>query len=152
MNIITTNKKAFFDYEILEKIEAGIALIGDEVKSIRAKNISLADSFAVVHQGEMNLLNCYIGPYSHAYQKKDITRRTRKLLLHRKEINKLIGAISKKGLTILPLKVYINGKGLVKIELGMAKIKRKVDKKKALKERDINRETSREMKEDKRIK
>lgn len=152
MKVIATNKKAFFDYEILEKIEAGIVLSGDEVKSIRAKNVSLADAFATVHQGEMNLLNCYIGPYSHSYEKKDKSRKTRKLLLKRKEINKLIGSISQKGLTVLPLRLYINPRGLVKIELGIAKTKKKVDKKKTLKERDIKREASREMKEKVRIK
>ena len=152
MNVITTNKRAFFDYEIMERFEAGIALSGDEVKSIRAKQISLADSFATIHGNEINLLNCYIAAYSHAYKKKDTSRRTRKLLLKRREINKLIGTISKRGLTLIPLKAYFNKRGLLKIELGLARHKKKVDKKKSLKERDIKREASREVKQNIRIK
>lgn len=144
---IALNKQAYFDYEISENIEAGIVLSGDEVKSIRAKNISLSDSFATVHNGELMLLNCYIGPYRNAYSKKDISRRSRKLLLKRKEINRLIGYISQKGLTILPLKVYFNTRGYLKIELGIGKHKKKIDKKRIMKERDINRETARIIKQ-----
>ena len=147
MSTITVNKHAYFDYEILETLEAGIALTGDEVKSIRNKQISLSDAFATVYQGEITLLNCYIGPYSHAYQKQDTARRTRKLLLKRKEINRLIGAVSQKGLTLLALKAYFNAKGFVKIEIGVAKHKKKIDKKRIIKERDIQRETSREIKQ-----
>ncbi len=145
MKLITKNKKAYFDYEILETMEVGIVLTGDEVKSIRNKQISLAESFATLHQGEVNLINCHIAPYSHAYFKKDVSRRTRKLLLKRKEINKLIGDISRKGLTLVPLKVYINNRGYIKLELGLAKHKKSRDKKKELRERDIKRETDREL-------
>lgn len=145
MKIIAKNKKAFFDYDIKETIEAGIVLTGDEVKSIRAGNVNLLDSFATIYQGEVNLLNCSIAPYSHAYQKGDTSRRTRKLLLHRRQINKLIGAIAQKGLTLIPLKLYLNERGLVKVELGLAKHKKAVEKKQAIKERDIQRETSREL-------
>lgn len=146
MKTITTNKKAFFDYEIIDTIEAGIVLTGNEVKSIRANNISLVDAFATMHNNELNLLNCYIGQYSHAYDKKDTSRRTRTLLLKRKEINRLIGDLSRKGLTLLPLKVYFNARGYIKIELGLAKHKKAVDKKQSLKERDIKRETERSLK------
>lgn len=146
MKIIATNKRAFHDYEILETMEAGIVLRGDEVKSVRAKQVSLADAFATVHQGAIMLLNCHIAPYSHAYTKADTSRQTRKLLLHKKEINQLIGAISRKGLTIIPLKMYLNDRGFVKLELGIAKHKKAVDKKQQLKERDIKRETAREVK------
>lgn len=146
MKTITTNKKAFFDYEIIDTIEAGIVLTGNEVKSIRANNISLVDAFATMHNNELNLLNCYIGQYSHAYEKKDTSRRTRTLLLKRKEINRLIGDLSRKGLTLLPLKVYFNARGYIKIELGLAKHKKAVDKKQSLKERDIKRETERSLK------
>lgn len=145
MKIITTNKKAFHDYEIINTFEAGIVLAGDEVKSIRNKGISLTDSYATVYKGEITLLNCYIAPYSHAYSKGDTSRRTRKLLLHRKEINKLIGDISRKGLTLLPLKVYLNERGYVKIELGLAKHRKQFEKKEKLRERDIARETAREI-------
>ena len=147
MKIIATNKRAFFDYEILDTIEAGVVLSGDEVKSIRAKNISLADAFATIYQGEVTLLNCHIAPYSHAYTKADQSRRTRKLLLHKKEINRLIGDVSRKGLTLIPLKIYFNERGLIKIEIGIAKHKKLIDKKKSLKERDIKRETAREIKQ-----
>lgn len=145
MKIITTNKKAFHDYEIISTLQAGIVLAGDEVKSIRNKGISLNDSYATVYKGEITLLNCYIAPYSHAYSKGDTSRRTRKLLLHRKEINKLIGDISRKGLTLLPLKVYLNERGYVKIELGLAKHRKQFEKKEKLRERDIARETAREI-------
>ena len=149
MKIIAKNKKAFHDYEILEKIEAGIVLAGDEVKSLRAGNISLVDSYATLYRGEVMLLNCYIAPYAQAYKKgegsEDKTRRSRKLLLHRKEIAKIAGAISRKGLTIIPLKIYFSGRGYVKLELGLARHKKKTDKKRELRERDIKRETDREI-------
>ncbi len=147
MKIITVNKKAFHDYEILYKLEAGIVLSGDEVKSIREGNISLSDSYATIHKGEMTLINCHIASYSHAYAKKEETRKSRKLLLHKKEIVKLIGEISRKGLTVLPLRVYLSGKGLVKVEIGVAKHKLARGKKKELREKDIKREAQRELKE-----
>jgi len=146
MKIIAKNKRAFHDYEIKETLEAGIVLTGDEVKSLRAGNITLVDSYATLYKGEIMLLNCYIAPYAHAYKKGDTSRRSRKLLLHRKEIEKLSGAISRKGLTIVPLKIYFTGRGLVKIELGLAKHKKKVDKKRELREKDIKREAAREIK------
>ena len=147
MKIIATNKKVYFDYEILDTLEAGVVLTGDEVKSIRAKHISLADSFATIYQGEVTLINCHIAPYSHAYTKVDQSCRTRKLLLHKKEINRLIGDISRKGLTIVPLKTYFNERGMIKIEIGIAKHKKAHDKKQSIKERDIQRETRRELKQ-----
>ncbi len=147
MKIIVQNKKALFDYEISYKLEAGIVLTGDEVKSIRANHVSLNGAFATVKDNEMFLLNCNISTYSHAYQKDDdLATRTRKLLLHRKEMNRLIGEISKKGMTILPLKIYLNEKGLVKVELGVGKHRQAHNKKELLKERDIARETRRELK------
>ena len=146
MKIITVNKKAFHNYEIKEKIEAGIVLTGDEVKSIRKGNISLAESFATVHNGEINLINAHIVPYSHSYSKVNEPRRTRKLLLHKKEINKLIGNISKKGLTLVPLKMYFTKRGYIKIELGLAKHKKAASKKRELREKDIQREAEREVK------
>jgi SsrA-binding protein len=143
MKIITTNKRAFFDYEILETVEAGIVLKGDEVKSIRNKGVSINDAFATVSNGAVSLLNCHIAPYSHAYTKGEDTRKTRQLLLHKREINKLVGAISRKGLTVVPLKMYFNDRGYVKVELGIAKHRKAVSKKEMIKERDIKRETDR---------
>jgi len=143
MKLIATNRQAYHNYEILETFEAGIALKGDEVKSVRLKQVSLGDSFATIHQGAVILTNCHIAPYSHAYTKVDTSRQSRKLLLHKREINKLIGAVSRKGLTLIPLKMYINERGYAKVELGLAKHKKAINKKLELKERDIKRETAR---------
>lgn len=147
MKIIVQNKKALFDYEISYTLEAGVVLTGDEVKSLRAHHGSLSGSFATVKDNELFLLNCNISTYSHAYQKDDDhATRTRKLLLQRKQLNKLIGDVSKKGMTILPLKIYINDRGLIKVELGVGKHRKAHNKKELLKERDIKRETQRELK------
>lgn len=146
MKIIANNKKAFHDYEILATYEAGIALIGDEVKSIRAGKASINEAFATIHDGEVNLINMFIETYSHAYTKSKDPRRTRKLLLKKREIKKLIGDISKKGLTLIPLKMYFNEKGYIKVEIGLARHKSAPSKKRELKERDIKRATEREIK------
>ncbi|OQA36049.1 MAG: SsrA-binding protein [Candidatus Dependentiae bacterium ADurb.Bin331] len=146
MKIIAQNKKAFHDYEIIDRIEAGVVLKGDEVKSIRAGHISLVGAYATITRGELFLLNCTIAPYAQAYQKnEEIKTRTRKLLVHRRELNRLAGEISRKGVTILPLKIYLNERGIIKVELGIGKHKKMADKKLALKERDIKRETAREL-------
>lgn len=148
MKIIAQNKKAFHDYDILEKIEAGIVLTGDEVKSLRAGNVSMVGSFATIRNGEMTLVNCRIAPYEKAYQKdEDAAVRTRVLLLHKRQILKLLGEIAQKGVTIVPLRFYLNEKSKIKLELGIAKHKKAPSKKKELKERDIKRETSRAMKD-----
>lgn len=148
MKIIARNKKAFFDYEIFEKIEAGIVLTGDEVKSLRAGKVSLVGAFATVHEGEINLINCNITPYERAFggQQKNKATRTRKLLLHRREINRLIGDISKKGITIIPLSIYFNDRNKVKVELGVGKHKKAIGKKQTIKEREIDRQARREIK------
>ncbi|MBM17761.1 MAG: SsrA-binding protein [Epsilonproteobacteria bacterium] len=147
MKIIVQNKKAVFDYDISQKIEAGIVLTGDEVKSLRAKRGSLNGSYAVVKDGELYLLNCNIPVYSHAYQKnEDAATRSRKLLLHRRELNKIIGQIAEKGMTIVPLKIYFNAKNLAKVELGIGRHRKATGKKQLLKERDIKRDTQRELK------
>ncbi len=146
MKIIAQNKKAFHDYEILDRIETGIVLTGDEVKSLRANQVSLPGSFATIHQNELNLINCYIPPYSHAYSKsEELARRTRKLLVHRRELTRIVGDISRKGVTLVPLKLYFNDKGKVKVELGLCKHKKAHAKKEELRERDIARETRREL-------
>ena len=147
MKIITINIRARFDYHILETIEAGLVLTGDEVKSIRAGLTNLNDAYATMHDGRLQLLNCYIGPYSHAYIKTtDTSRRSRQLLLHKREIDKMSGAISRKGLTVVPLRLYFGPRGFVKVELGLAKHKQASDKRQSIKERDIARETRRELK------
>ncbi len=147
MKVITNNKKAFFDYEVLDTLEAGIVLLGDEVKALRAGHVNLTGSFATITRAEIFLLNCHITPYEKAYRKdEDLAGRSRKLLVHRRELHKLVGEISKKGITLVPLKVYFNAKSKIKVLIGLCKHKKAANKKQALKERDIKRETSREMK------
>lgn len=147
MKIIAQNKKAFHDYDILERMEAGIVLTGDEVKSLRAGQVSLIGSFAAIRNGEMTLVNCRIAPYEKAYFKdEEAAVRSRILLLHKRQILKLLGEIAQKGVTVVPLCVYFNDKSKVKLELGIAKHKKAPDRKKELKERDIKRETSRALK------
>ena len=146
MKVVAQNKKAFFDYEILERLEAGVVLTGDEVKSLRAGKVSLIGAFATVHDGQLFLINCNITPYTQAFQaKKEHATRSRKLLLKRKEINRIVGDISRKGITIVPLKLYFNDRNLAKVELGIAKHKKAASKKASLKERDIKRDTAREI-------
>lgn len=146
MKIISKNKKAFHDYEILDKLEAGIVLTGDEVKSLRAGHVNLTGSFANVHQGELFMVNCHITPYDKAYRKdEDAAKRSRKLLVHRKELTKLVGDISRKGITVIPLVLYFRN-SKVKVELGLCKHRKAAGKKQLIKERDIKRETSRELK------
>ena len=147
MKIVVKNKKAFHDYDILDRFEAGIVLTGDEVKSLRAGKVSLAGSFATVKKSELYLNNCHITPYDKAYmQKEEDATRHRKLLVHRKDLNKLIGDMSTKGITIVPLKIYFTKRGIAKVELGIAKHKKAAGKKQHLRERDIRRETEREIK------
>ena len=148
MKVVAQNKKAFHDYDILEKLEAGLVLTGDEVKSLRAGHASLVGSFATVHGGELFLINCNITPYKQAYQKRDdAATRSRKLLLHKRELFRLIGDISRKGITIVALRIYFNAKNKAKVELGIAKHKKAANRKLELKERDIKRETARELKD-----
>lgn len=144
--IIVQNKKAFHDYDILERLEAGIVLTGNEVKSVRAGQVSLQGSFAVVTQGELFLINCNISSYAKAHTKQDeIATRSRKLLLKKRELMRLIGDISRKGITIIPLSIYFNERNIAKVELGIAKHKKAANRKAELRERDINREARREI-------
>lgn len=146
MNIITQNKKAYHDYEILDKIEAGIVLTGDEVKSLRAGKVSLVGAFATIHQGELYLINCNITPYSRAFEKneEEATRR-RKLLVHRRELARLVGDVSRKGVTLVALKLYFTDRQRVKVEIGICKHKKAASKKQELRERDIEKQTKREI-------
>ena len=141
-NIVYTNRKAYHDYFIEETYEAGISLLGTEVKSIRDSRINLKDSYVIIKENEVFLLNCHISPYSHGNIQNHDPLRTRKLLLNRKEIDKLWGKLSQKGLTVIPLKVYFK-KGKVKIEIGVAKGKRKYEKREALKAKEAKREMER---------
>ncbi|MEA5533204.1 SsrA-binding protein SmpB [Crocosphaera sp. XPORK-15E] len=146
IKIVSDNRKARFLYEILETYEAGIELVGTEVKSIRAGKVNLADGYALIRNGEAWLLNVHISPYQASSQYfNHEPRRSRKLLLHRKQINQLIGQIEQKGLTLVPLKMYLKG-SLVKVSLGLARGKKLHDKRETLKRRQDDRDISRAMK------
>jgi len=138
--LIASNKKAFHDYFILDKLEAGIALFGTEVKSSRGGSINLKDSYATIREGEAFLLNCHISPYSHGNRQNHDPTRTRKLLLHRSEIRKLIGKTQEKGLTLVPLRAYLK-RGRIKIELGVARGKKQYDKRETERRKEAERET-----------
>ncbi len=146
MKILAENKKAGFNYEILEGLEAGISLLGSEVKSAREGRISLKESFAEIKNGEVILLNCHISPYEAANRFNHEPLRPRKLLLHKQQIKRLTGKIKEKGLTLVPTKVYLNEKGKIKVEIALARGKRAYEKKETIKARDVEREIRAEMK------
>jgi len=137
---IAQNKKAYFEYFIEEKFEAGIILTGSEVKSIRAGKITIADTHAALDKGELYLYNCHIAEYEQAGRFNHDTKRSRKLLLRRKEMQKIIGKIKLKGYTLIALAFYFNAKNLIKLELGLAKGKKLYDKRQSIKEKDWQRE------------
>jgi len=146
MNAVATNRKAHRDYVILETLECGIELKGSEVKSIRAGKINLNDSFARVENNQVVLYNTHISPYEQAsYLNVDPTR-PRRLLLHKKQINKLIGEVTQKSFTLVPLKVYFNARGFAKLELALCKGKRLYDRREDLKRREADLAIRRAMK------
>ena len=146
---IAENRKAFHDYHILETFEAGVVLVGTEVKAIREGNANLRDSFARVEDGEVWVYNIHINPYSHrGYADHEPTRR-RKLLLHRQEIRKLIGKTVEKGMTLVPTRLYFKS-GHVKVSLALARGKQAHDKREAIKRREAERETRAAVKERRR--
>jgi SsrA-binding protein len=140
--IMITNRKARYEYSILDAFEAGIALVGSEVKSLRLGNANLQDSFARIDNGEVWLSGMHIGPYEQANIMNHDPRRERKLLLHKKEIRKLVGKTSEKGLTLIPLKVYFKD-GKAKIELALCRGKKSYDKREAIAKRESEREMRR---------
>lgn len=144
---VATNRKAYHDYFIEEKFEAGIMLQGTEVKSLRDGRVNLQDSYASVKGDEIFLHHCHISPYSHGNIMNHQPLRTRKLLLHRKEINKLLGKTQQQGLTLIPLRIYFSKRGLAKVELGLAKGKKQHDRRESIKTREASREVERAMKE-----
>lgn len=144
---IANNKKVFHDYTIEETFEAGIALTGTEVKSLRETRASLRDSFATVRNGEVWLHNVHIAPYSHGNRSNVDPDRTRKLLLHKNEIRYLAGKTKEKGLTLVPLRLYFSSAGLVKVELGLARGKKLFDKREAIARREHEREVERALKD-----
>ena len=145
MKLICQNRKAYHDYHIEESIEAGISLLGTEVKSLREGRANLKDSYVLVKGGEAFLLNCHISPYSHGNIMNHDPLRTRKLLLHREEINKLTGKAAAKGYTIIPLKLYFKD-SFAKVEIGLAKGKQLFEKRDKIKEKEAHREIERAMK------
>lgn len=142
--VVATNRKARHDYAILETFEAGVALMGTEVKSLRDGTASLADAFATVDDGEIWLRNLHIPEYSHGTWTNHATRRNRKLLLHRKQIDNLTGKIRDGNLTLVPLSLYFTG-GKVKVELALARGKQAHDKRQDIAKRDATREITREL-------
>ncbi len=137
--LFAANKKAFHDYFILDRLEAGIVLVGTEVKSVRESRVNLKDSYALIRQGEPFLLNCHISPYSHGNRQNHDPMRARKLLLHHKEIRKLIGKTQEKGLTLVPLRMYLR-RGKIKVELGVARGKKLHDKRETERRKEMDRE------------
>lgn len=143
--IAADNRKARFNYEIVDTLEAGIVLTGTEIKSLRGGKATIGESFAGPKGTELYLFNAYIPEYLEANRFNHLPKRDRKLLLHKKQINKLMGAIQREGMTLIPLKVYFNDKGRAKVELGLGKGKKLHDKRETEKKRDWEREKGRIM-------
>jgi len=142
---ITVNKKALHDYEILEKFEAGMILMGSEIKSTRDGRVNLKDSYVEIRAGEAFLVKAHISPYPNASYNNHEPERERKLLLHKRELMKLDKKVKTRGVTIVPLRMYFNKKGMAKIEIALAKGKREYEKKDKIKEKDIIRDMDREL-------
>ena len=146
--IISQNRRARFNYEIIETMEAGIVLAGSEVKSLRTSKVNISDTYAAPENDEIKIHNLFITEYKNSSQKDTNPRRIRKLLLHKREIKKIQGYIDQKGLTLIPLKLYFNSKGVAKMELAIAKGKKLYDKREAEKKRDWDRSKQRLLKKD----
>ena len=140
VRVLIKNRRATFDYEILDTYTAGMVLLGTEIKSLRLGKASLVDTFCIVDRGEVWAKNIYIPEYFYGSYNNHTARRDRKLLLNKKEIRELAEVVKNVGLTIVPLKLYINPKGLAKLEIGVARGKKQYDKRQDLKERDMKRE------------
>jgi SsrA-binding protein len=145
--LVAENRKARFNYDIEEKLEAGIALLGSEVKSLRTGKANIADSYAASEGGELYLINAHIAEYTQAGRANHEPTRRRKLLVHRREMGRLAGAIKKDGMTLVPLKLYFNERGIAKVELGLGKGKKLHDKRETEKKRDWDRQKGRLMRE-----
>jgi SsrA-binding protein len=146
VKIIATNRKAWHDYSVDYTLEAGMSLLGTEVKSLRARQVSYQDAYATIDRGQVILKNLHIKPYSHGSTNPHEPLRPRRLLLRRIEINKLAVRVDERGYTLIPLKLYFKN-GKVKVELGVCKGKRKYDKREALKKRDQEREIASSMRQ-----
>jgi SsrA-binding protein len=143
---IATNRKAYHNYTLTDKWECGIALIGPEVKSIRAGNVSFTDTFAFMDKGELYLYNLHILPYEQASYNNLPADRPRKLLMHKRELERLTGTMAGKSLTLVPTKLYFNNKGFVKVEIALAHGKKTYDKREDIKKREVRREIDRAVK------
>jgi SsrA-binding protein len=144
--VVGTNRRALADYFVLERLEAGVALVGSEVKSLRAREVSFKDAYAEIQKGEVWLRNLFISPYTQAGRYAPDPVRPRRLLLHRAEIARLLGKVQQKGLTLIPLSIYF-ARGRAKVELGLAKGKAQYDKRRAIAERDARRDVERVLRE-----
>jgi SsrA-binding protein len=144
--VASLNRQAFHNYHILQTFEAGIVLLGTEIKSIREGKVNLKDSYGLVKNGEVWLLNCHISPYSHGNRMNHDPLRTRKLLLHRSEIRKLVGKTTERGMTLVPIKIYFQN-GKAKCEIALAKGKKLFDKRETEKRKTAERETRQAIKE-----
>jgi SsrA-binding protein len=141
--VVVSNRKALHDYFIIDRYEAGIALRGTEVKSLRAGSANLQDGYAIVRNGEVWLVGMHISPFEKGNINNHEPKRDRKLLLHKQEIRRLVGKISEQGLTLVPLKVYFK-KNIAKVELGIARGKKSYDKREAIAKRDVERQLRRQ--------
>ncbi|MCD6449326.1 MAG: SsrA-binding protein SmpB [Thermotogaceae bacterium] len=147
MKVVAVNKKAKTDYEMLETFEAGIVLKGTEVKSLREGRVSFKDAYCKIKDGELWLLNLHIAPYDHASKVfNHDPERPRKLLLHKREIKRLIGKLQERGLTLIPTKIYFNNRGFAKVEIALARGRRKYDKREVIKKREMERRMKEYMK------
>jgi SsrA-binding protein len=144
VKVVSTNRRARRNFTVVETVEAGLALLGSEVKSLREGRLDLKDSYALIKNGEAYLVGAYIAPYEFAREGGHDPERERKLLLHRREIDRIGGQVAEKGLTLVPLQVYFK-EGKAKVELGLAKGKTSYDKRETIKERDHEREMDRAM-------
>jgi len=149
LKVVASNRKARHEYHLEETLEAGLVLVGSEVKSLRLGRASLTDSYATVERGEVYLHNMHISPYEQANRFNHEPKRTRKLLLHREEIRRLAGKISQRGYTLVPLRVYFRG-GRAKVEIALARGKKIYDKRRDIAERDARRAIDRALKEGRR--
>jgi SsrA-binding protein len=147
--VVSTNRKAFHNFTILETYEAGLALRGTEVKSLRESQVNFKDCYASIDNGEAWLIGCHISPYHHGSDANHDPERRRKLLLHRREIARLLGKVAERGLTIVPLRLYLKN-GRIKVELGLARGKKLHDKRATIRERDERRQMAQEASERRR--
>jgi SsrA-binding protein len=146
IKVITNNKRATFDYELLERFEAGLVLTGTEIKSVRGHHASLQQSYVQARNGELWLIEANISPYDHGNRENHDPKRPRKLLLHRREINRILDKLAQRGLTLIPTRLYLKS-GRAKVEIALARGKRKYDKRHDIAERDANRQVERALRE-----